>query len=141
MIHIFKHHLNKRRKNECWCRKCTSYPQEDQENTHKEHNRWSRCNTQLQTKNNVEAKSAESRNDMYQVKAKKKTETVTKQRQCCTHTVAQNKHTPGPVTETQHRKILWSTHPGVDSYSVASFWLDTAILQLIWLINTVLFLK
>ena len=30
------------------------YPQEDQENAHKEHNRWPRCNTQLQTKNNVE---------------------------------------------------------------------------------------
>ena len=30
------------------------YPQEDQENVHKEHNRWPRCNTQLQTKNNVE---------------------------------------------------------------------------------------
>ena len=80
------------------------HPQEHQENAHKEQ---PVAALQHTTTNQKQCrKSAESRNDVYQVKAKKKTETVTKQRQCCTHTVAQNKHTPGPVTETQHRKIL-----------------------------------
>ena len=79
-------------------------PQEAQENTHKEQPVAALQDTTTSQKQC--RKSVESRHSVYQVKTKKKTKTVTKQHQCCTHTVAQNKHTPGPVTETQHRKIL-----------------------------------
>ena len=80
------------------------HPQEDQENAHKEQ---PVAALQHTTTNQKQCrKSAESRHNMYQVKTKKKTGTVTKQHQCCTHTVAQNKHTPGPVTDTASQNTL-----------------------------------